>query len=328
MKNEIISIIIPVKEINDYILEFVPKILNQKNKDFEIIILPDEKPKEIGPELRNKKIRIIATGSAGPAYKRDIGAEKSRGEILSFIDDDAYPFDENWLGKAKNNFQKESIAAVGGPQLTPKESSFFQKLSGKVLESPMVSGPVSFRHKSSEKKECYDIPSCNLFVRNKIFKKIGGFDTSFWPGEDTKLCLDIKKLGEKMVYDPEMKVYHHRRKDIWKYLKQIWQYSSHRGFFAKKYPETSFKLSYFVPSLFVLGLIFGPILSFFHFVFEIIYLVILGIYLILMFIESFTTKRISWIVPFLVVGFLTHITYGFGFLRGLLKLNLKSKYRK
>ena len=37
-----VSIIIPVKEINDYIYESIPKILEMDFDDFEIIILPNE----------------------------------------------------------------------------------------------------------------------------------------------------------------------------------------------------------------------------------------------------------------------------------------------
>ncbi len=322
------SIIIPVKEINDYILEFVPKILKQSYKDFEIIILPNKKPEQINSILQNEKIKIIESGFTGPAQKRNLGSEKSNGEILVFIDDDAYPLEDKWLEKVLDNFQTEEVAAVGGPQLTPLKSNFFQKLSGKLFESFMISGPVSFRYKDAQKRICYDLPSCNLFVRKKDFFKAGSFDTEFWPGEDTKLCLDIKRLGKKIIYDPEIKVFHHRRKNLKQHIKQIFNYSKHRGYFAKKYPETSFKLSYFIPSLFVIGLINGLFISFFSLIPRIIYFSILGVYFSLMFIEGVRTKKISYIIPFIFIGFITHIVYGIGFILGLTKKELKSKYRK
>ncbi|MCK5043531.1 glycosyltransferase [Candidatus Pacearchaeota archaeon] len=322
------SIIIPVKDINNYILEFVPKLLKQSYKSFEIIILPNEKPKQINSVLQNEKIKIIGSGFTGPAQKRNLGAQKSDGEILVFIDDDAYPVEDKWLEKVLDNFQTKDIVAVGGPQFTPPESNFFQKLSGKLFESFMISGPVSFRHKSAHKKICYDLPSCNLFVKKKDFFKAGGFDTEFWPGEDTKLCLEIKKLRGKIIYSPNVKVYHHRRKNLKQYIKQIFNYSKHRGYFAKKYPETSFKLSYFVPSLFVIGLINGIFISFFSSILRTIYFSILGLYFLLMFIEGVRTKKISYIIHFILVGFMTHIVYGVGFILGLTKKELKSKYRK
>lgn len=317
------SIIIPVKEINEYILNFVPKILNQSYQNFEIIILPDEENKKY-KELKEDKIRIIKTGSMGPAKKRDIGARKSRGEILAFIDDDAYP-DKKWLENALINFNEE-VVGVGGPTLTPEESNFFQKLSGEVLASYLVSGPVKYRHEKAKRREINDYPSCNLFVKKAAFLKAGGFDTGFWPGEDTKLCLELSKEG-KLIYDPEVIVYHHRRKDFKGYLKQIFTYSVHRGFFAKKYPETSRKLSYFVPSLFLLGLIFGSILAILFKFVAYAYLFVLAFYFLLLFIEAVKTRKIFMIIPFVILAFFTHITYGLGIIIGLFKKDLRSKYR-
>ena len=316
------SIIIPVKEINDYIKKFIPIILEQSYKNFEIIILPNERG---GEEFKDKKVKVIATGNVGPAEKRDIGARKAKGEILAFIDDDAYP-DKKWLENALLNFNK-GIVGVGGPNLTPKESSFFQKLSGVALASYLISGPVNYRVKIAKRREINDFPSCNLFVLKKAFFKAGGFDTGFWPGEDTKLCLELVKQG-KIVYDPEVIVYHHRRKDLGGYLKQIFTYSMHRGFFAKKYPETSRKISYFVPSLFLIGLILGGILSFLSSWIAYTYLFVIAIYAVLLLIEAIRTKKISMILPFILLAFATHITYGMGFLVGINKKNLKSKYRK
>jgi len=322
------SIIIPVQKINDYIINFIPKLLEQDYPKFEIFILPDVIPKEIPKILKNKNIKIIETGKMGPAKKRDFGAKKSKGDILAFIDDDAYPTDKKWLEKVSENFKDTEITAVGGPQLTPKESNFFQKLSGKLFESPMISGPVNFRHKSAKKRICYDLPSCNFFIRKKDFFDAGGFDTGFWPGEDTKLCLNIKKLNKKIVYAPNIKVYHHRRKNLREYIKQNVTYAIHRGFFVKKYPETSFKIAYFIPSLFLIGIILGYFLAFFSSFLAKIYVFALVFYFLLMFIEGVKTKKISYIFPFIIIGFITHIIYGTGFIKGLTKKNLKSKYRK
>jgi len=323
-KNPKFSIIIPVKEINDYIQDFIPINLNQSYKNFEIIILPNQNP-ENNP-FKDKRVKIIPSGNVGPAEKRDLGVKKSAGEIIAFIDDDAYP-EKDWLKNSLKFFQNPEIAAVGGPNLTPKESNFFQKVSGEVLASYLVSGPVNFRYKPGKEHVCDDLPSCNFLVRKSIFKKIKGFDTSFWPGEDTKLCLDIINQGKKIIYTPELLVYHHRRPTLKGYLKQIFTYAKHRGFFAKRYPKSSLKLSYMIPSLFVLGLVFGFFLALSNSFIALIYNSVLLFYFALVFLVSLTTKKISYILPFMAISFLTHITYGLGILKGLLMSNLKSKYR-
>ncbi|MBU2028441.1 glycosyltransferase, partial [Patescibacteria group bacterium] len=90
------SIIIPVQKINDYIQETCGKLANLKNKNFEILIFPDEAE---GNNLEwEKKLNagIIPTGKVSPAIKRDLALKYAQGEYLAFIDDDAYP-DEKWL---------------------------------------------------------------------------------------------------------------------------------------------------------------------------------------------------------------------------------------
>jgi len=325
MKNKKISIIIPVKEINNYILESLPFLLKQSYENFEILIFPDGK---IENDFKHKKIRIIKTGKMGPAKKRDLSLKYAKGEIFAFIDDDAYP-KKDWLENALKNFENENVGAVGGPNLTPKENNKFQKTSGFVLGSFLVSGGVNYRYKKAKKREIEDFPSCNLFVRKNVFEKIGGFDSKYWPGEDTKLCLDIINSGKKIIYDPKVVVYHHRRKNLNSYLKQIFSYSKHRGYFAKKFPKTSLKISYFVPSFFLIYLILGPFLSLMNNFIMTIYYSILLLYTFLVFLVSFIgrLKGFSFFRNTYLILF-THMIYGAGFISGLLKQNLKSKLRE
>ena len=147
------SIIIPVRELNDFIRRFVPIILQQSFQDFEIIILPNEDSGE-----KFKKTHIIPSGNVGPAQKRDLGVRSSKGEIIAFIDDDAYP-ETHWLEKTLHHFADSEIGAVGGPNMTPPESNFFQHLSGDVLASPLVSGPFNYRYKKGRLISCEDLPS-------------------------------------------------------------------------------------------------------------------------------------------------------------------------
>jgi len=319
-----VSIIIPAKEINDYIRESISYILNLDYQNFEIIVLPDKESNETF-----QKTKIVSTGHIGPAEKRDKGVKLAEGEILAFLDDDAYPRSD-WLSKALLNFQNENISIVCGPGVTPKSDGFIQKASGAVYTSFLGSGNVRFRYWPHKKRFVDDFPSVNMLIRKKDFEKVGGFNTSFWPGEDTKLCLDILKLGKKILYDPEVFVWHHRRANIKEHLKQVFNYSQHRGFFAKKYPKTSLKALYFFPSLFLLFLILMPFFIKYQSGLY-VYVFVLSIYILLLIIAGITEglRYKSILIGLLVIPliFLTHITYGIGFLLGLLKPKLISKLR-
>jgi len=330
MKNEkpSVSIIIPVKEMNDYIKESISHILDLDYDDFEILVFPDVENKE-----SFERTRIIPTGKIGPAQKRNLGSEHSRGEILAFLDDDAYPR-KDWLKNAVYHFRTSNIAAVGGPAVTPKDDSFGQKVSGAVFLSRLSGGNPERYWPTGEIREIDDWPSVNFLIRKSDFLTVGGFDCEFWPGEDTKLCLDlIKKLGKKIIYDPSVLVFHHRRVGLKKHLKQIGNYGIHRGFFAKKYPENSFKLKYFIPAGFFIFVVLGWILLFFPHPFKFAYFSIWLIYLLALIVSFFDIylkiKDIKVTLATMPYIFLTHFYYGWRFIKGFIfTKNLKSKLRQ
>lgn len=315
-----ISIIIPVSKINDYMREAISYYEKLSFQDFELIILPDEsEDRELSENLN---IKIIPSGKVGPAEKRDLGANYAQGELLAFTDDDAYP-DSGWLTQAVKIFQNQNVAAVGGPAVTPESDSFWQRISGNIYASYLMSGFYNKRYiKKGKAHEDYDLPSVNLIVRKSIFEEVGGFDSTFYPGEDTKLCLDIKKKGYRIMYHPDVLVYHHRRNLFPKHFQQIANYALHRGYFAKKYPETSRKIAYFIPSLFIIGLIMGGILSVFSHIIQWIYFSVIGFYFLLNVILNFKINLLEYFWTVLGI-FLSHMTYGLFFIKALFMKELK-----
>lgn len=309
------SVIIPVKEINGYILESCRRLREQACDDLEVIVFPD---RDTGTALDGA--RIIATGPAGPAEKRDLAIKYATGDILAFLDDDAYPR-RDWLKNAAGYFKDERVAAVGGPAVTPESDTVLQKASGAVFSSPLTSAGYVYRYVSARKREVDDFPTVNFLVRKSVFERLGGFDTGYWPGEDTKLCLDItKKLGLKIIYAPDVLVYHHRRPLFVEHLRQVSRYAYQRGCFAKLFPETSLRLSYFVPTLFLMFLATGPVAAHFSSLAGAVYEAVVAIYLAALVLFSayagYADKSILVGALTLPGIFFTHMVYGFNFIRG------------
>ncbi len=324
-----VSVLIAVKRYNERLEECLAHCLRLTYGDVEILVLPDE-----AFDHADARVRVIPTGPCLPAKKRDRGAQQARGEILAFLDDDAYPA-EGWLESALEIFEGDpQVAAVGGPAVTPPDEPFWRKAGGLVYESLVLSGIYRYRYLQRRRRETDDHPSCNLLVRKDVFSKLGGFDTVFWPGEDTVLCLKIvKELGLKIVYDPRVLVYHHRRPLFGPHLRQIANYATHRGYFVKRHPQTSRRWPYFMPtfltvsfvafllvflvSLFVRGRLFLPAYFFF--------LAFLGTYVLAVFLGSLHGRRPA-LVAVTILGIVTsHLTYGLCFVRGLLVPRLKEE---
>ena len=295
--------------------------------DFEIIIYPNEVTNETWDRTRQ-----IASGPGGPAIKRSLAMRDAQGEILVFVDDDAYP-ENNFLDILDEDFKDETVVAVGGPAVTPKNNTFLQKVSGAVFLSSLSGGFPERYAPIGKRKFVDDWPSVNLSVRKKSFSEVNGFDSEFWPGEDTKLCLDlINKTKGRILYNPNLIVWHHRREGLTRHLKQVGRYGIHRGFFAKKYPRTSLRFKYFLPSFFFLFVFLGWLAVLVSpFLFK-LYLLGWAVYLIALlkaFFDILKYERNVLVALYsLYYIFLTHLVYGFRFLQGFLfTRELKSKLR-
>ncbi len=321
-------IVIDYKDDNPYLIECLNAIKRQSYKNYEIILVTDYPNKISSSGIKKKHYGKYV----GPAQKRDDGAKLAKGKIVVFLDDDAYP-SETWLREIVSELKNNDIVAVGGPGITPPNVSWQEESSGWASASPMGSGKYLYRFLPDKKQYVDDYPSMNLAVLKKDFLAVGGFDSNYWPGEDTKLCLDlINKTNKKIIYNPKAIVYHHRRPILIPHLRQNGNFGLHRGFFARVLPQTSLKPIYFLPSLFLLGLAYifiSLILSFrtrsgiyTNFPIFIFTLYSFYLYSFLLFLNSLwilsRSKKLTQAIVSIPVIFITHLWYGLRFLQGLL----------
>ena len=254
-KSPFVSVIIPCKAVDQTTDECLDALAGLAYPKFEVLVVTDEPA-----DVKRASVRYLESGPVGPARKRDQGATAAKGDILAFIDADAFP-DRNWLQTAVDVFGDPGVTAVGGPGLTPPGDGALAHASGWILSSYLGGGPHRFRSIKGNARWVDDYPSMNFLVRRSAFEEVGGFSTHFYPGEDTKLCLSLITNGGRIRYDPNVVVYHHRRDLFRPYLRQIAQYGLHRGHFARIYPRTSRRLNYMLPSLWLLWIIGGAIVA-------------------------------------------------------------------
>lgn len=328
MKPPAVSVIIPIKELSYYLLfENLPALDKQTWKNFEVIVLPNQLSQYDFTLLKKYRwLRIIPTGKiTRPAKKRDIGVKYAKGKIIAFIDDDAYPTDD-WLEKAVEVLKHRQPAAICGPGILPPEAGFWETVFDEVLKTWVGSGGLSFRFIKQKKRYVDDYPSMNFLIRKHIFKKLGGFNSNYWPGEDSKLCEDlVYKQGKTILYTPAVSIYHHRRKNLKDFLKQHANYGFHRGAFFSHGDRNSRRFSYLIPTIFVLYLLLFPfyfLLSAPIFYFPLVIYFFLMLYVFLRSLINTRNLLISFTSP--LVLFLTHLTYGIMFVKGVVK-GLKTK---
>ena len=326
----LVSIIIPFQQESQYLAETLRYLDRLNYGAFEVVLLPDE---EMSREYLDahtaisRPVIVIPTGPVSPAIKRDKGVEACSGDVVAFIDDDAYP-DSAWLDAALRYFDDPGVAAVGGPQLTPESDGFWQQVSGAMFLSPLNGGAVCRYWPCSGVRDVDDWPSVNLVVRRQDFLAIGGFDSSYWPGEDTKLCHDLVSRGRRIVCAGDALVYHHRRAGFRRHMRQVGNYGLHRGHFARVFPGTSLRPGYIMPSLFFLFVTLGWVGLLLSRSTAAMWIVLASIYGAAQLFSAWTvygrTKRFA--VSLMTIPYLTatHFWYGWRFLHGFFSFSLKS----
>jgi len=310
-----VSIIIPLHNKTPYFYETVGRCLELDYPKFEILIGVDGNTKV---SFCDKRIRVLRTGSknTGPAEKRDMGIRKAKGNIIAFLDDDSYP-EEDWLKMSVKLLNAKKVAAVCGPGLTPQWDSYSQLITGGILSSLFGSGPYYYRFTKGKPRFVDDYPAYNMIINKSDLNEIGGFGTKFYGGEDTALCLKLVDAAKRIYYHPDIVIYHHRRHFPFEYTKQVGNVGLHRGYFVKKYPKTSLRITYFCPALFTLGFVIFLILALFESRIIILSLILFWIFYSLVLIESANRNSffVNLLIPFAII--INYLAYGIKFIQGL-----------
>lgn len=95
----LISVIVPVYKVEDYLDECIASIVNQTHKNLEIILVDDGSPDKC-PEIcdewakKDSRIRVIHQKNAGAAVARNIGLDAAKGDYIGFVDSDDYVLEE------------------------------------------------------------------------------------------------------------------------------------------------------------------------------------------------------------------------------------------
>jgi cellulose synthase/poly-beta-1,6-N-acetylglucosamine synthase-like glycosyltransferase len=259
------SVIIPLIELSSTLIhETLPALQKQNIDSFEVLVLPNNKSQKDAALLKKYPwLRITPTGPLSPPKKRDMGAKLARGTYLAFIDDDAFPAPD-WLKMAKPYFDDPSIYAVCGPGITPITAGSWEQVFNEILTSRLGSGQLQYRYCHMKSRFVTDYPSMNFIIRRNIFLQVGGFNTTYWPGEDSKLCNAITYTHpHAILYTPEVVVYHHRRPSYRAFLAQQGSYGYHRGMFFAQGDRNSRRIIYTVPSLFLIYTLLLALMSIF-----------------------------------------------------------------
>lgn len=93
MHEDLVSIIVPVYNVEKFIEKYVKSLMNQSHKDIEIILvddgLPDQSPEIIDRiAIEDQRVHVIHQQNKGVSAARNAGLQCATGEYVMFVDGD------------------------------------------------------------------------------------------------------------------------------------------------------------------------------------------------------------------------------------------------
>jgi GT2 family glycosyltransferase len=197
--------------------------------DYEVIVVNDGSTDETPVIAAEYEVELISTENRGLSNARNTGYQAARGEIVAYIDDDAYP-DPDWGHYLALTYLDSDFAGVGGPNLAPPGDG---SIADCVANAP--GGPV---HVLLSDTVAEHIPGCNMSFRKSALEAVGGFDPRYRAaGDDVDLCWRIQDQVGPIGFHPAAMVWHHRRNSMSMYWKQQQGYGKAEALLEEKWPE-------------------------------------------------------------------------------------------
>ena len=221
----------------------------------------------------------------------------------------------NYLSQVQKSLEEEYVDCFGGPDAALDSFSDIQKAISFTMTSFLTTGGI---RGGSEKVDKFQPRSFNMGLSKKAFEASNGFG-NIHPGEDPDLSIRLWNLGFKTKLIKNAFVYHKRRISWEKFQIQVNKFGKARPILNSWYPEHK-KITFWFPTLFLLGFLFSVLLAIFKIYF---FIALYGFYFSLLFISSlFSNKSLKIALYSLWATIIQFYGYGKGFLQSYYKISI------
>lgn len=211
----LVSFIIPAYQSERTIIRTIKSItdLSCPQGLHEIIIVDSspEYPQYLDGILNaDKRIHLHHLNQkTSPAKARNIGAQYATGEVLVFLDSDAY-LAKDWLTEVQKCVDAGGKVGGGAINLPPEQQKNFLAKAQWLLQ---FNEWLSF----GSQRTVSLLPACNLFCEKSLFHEVGGFP-ELRASEDTLFCLRVSEITS-IWFLPAAKCFHIFRENWGSFLR-------------------------------------------------------------------------------------------------------------
>lgn len=199
----LISVIVPIYNVERYLKDCLDSIISQTYKNLEIILVDDgssDKSAQICEQFANKdkRIKLLHKQNGGQSSARNMGLDIANGEFISFVDSDDI-LHEDYIQKLYDMASKfnAKLSMIGFEPFSgdyPSHTSTkFNKnekvLSAKELLSAICTGELSFS------------PCIFLYAR-EIFENLRFLEGRIY--EDIYISFDVINMAKNIAYTDEI----------------------------------------------------------------------------------------------------------------------------
>jgi GT2 family glycosyltransferase len=178
---------------------------------------------------RHPGARLVSIPHGGLSVARNEGWRAARGELVAYLDSDAYPTPE-WPYYLALGLDDPAVGGVGGPNVPPRDDGVG---AHQVAQSP--GGPL---HVLVADDRAEHVPGCNMAFYRYILAEVGGFNPIYTSaGDDVDVCWKVLDGGWEIAFHPAALVWHHRRAGARPYFKQQRGYGRAEALVEARHPD-------------------------------------------------------------------------------------------
>ena len=206
--NDLVSIIVPVFNVEEYLTKCLDSISRQTYKHWEAILVDDGSTDKSGEicdrySVLDNRFRVIHKANQGVSSARNVGLKYVKGGWVSFCDADDY-LNEDMLEKTVGQWgqdQEIQLLACAANEVIYDENEQIQIAPNLIwnISRPVV---VSDRSEIYQKALCLTGTLWNKLVRTETIKDVR-FDEEMRYGEDTVFLAKILANVHRAVLIPE-----------------------------------------------------------------------------------------------------------------------------
>lgn len=315
-----ITVICPVYNEEHYITEVIEFFIKAMPTDKELVIIDGgstDKTVEIINRFQtdHRNIKLLSNHSKFVPFALNKAISETSGDPVIRLDAHT-KYADDYFVKILETFSKSGADIVGGPMRAVGTSSF-QKAVADATSTAFGIGDSSFHDENHE--GFVDSVYLGAWKRS-VFADVGMFDTDMIRNQDDEFHYRAKSLGKTIYLNPEIKSYYSPRSSSRSLFKQYYQYGLFKPLVLKKV-RSGIKIRHLIPAGFVFYLFLLIIFNQISFLF-----IPLILYFQLDLIFSCKSKgSVMKSLHMILIYPILHISYGSGFIWGLLLLWMGKK---